>query len=143
MSSNDDDRDYEVGYGKPPKSTRFKKGQSGNPNGRPKGAKNIETLLRERLYRKVTISENGRRKQIPAVDAVFATLVKSSLEGDSRALNQLLKLLPLAAADGPSGDETTVAPDMDATDEAILRDFFENGGAALLKQAEADEEDDT
>ena len=36
----DDERDYEVGYAKPPEHTRFVKGQSGNPRGRAPGAKN-------------------------------------------------------------------------------------------------------
>ena len=37
--------DYVVGYGKPPLHTRFQKGRSGNPNGRPRGKKNMSTLL--------------------------------------------------------------------------------------------------
>ena len=37
--------DYEVGYGKPPLHTRFQKGKSGNPKGRPRGKKNMSTLL--------------------------------------------------------------------------------------------------
>jgi hypothetical protein len=45
----DSEGDYEVGYGKPPRETRFAKGQSGNPRGRPSGAKNFATLLREAL----------------------------------------------------------------------------------------------
>src|SRR5260370_30614119 len=56
--------DYEVGYGKPPLHTRFKKGQSGNPRGRPRGAKNLTTLLIDALNQPVVVTENGRRRQI-------------------------------------------------------------------------------
>ena len=45
----DETGDYEVGYGKPPRHSRFVKGQSGNPRGRPAGAKNFTTLLEEAL----------------------------------------------------------------------------------------------
>ena len=45
----DKDGDYEVGYGKPPRHTRFVKGRSGNPRGKPPGAKNFTTLLNEAL----------------------------------------------------------------------------------------------
>ena len=45
----DHERDYEVGYGKPPRHTRFTKGRSGNPRGRSPGAKNLKTLLSEAL----------------------------------------------------------------------------------------------
>jgi hypothetical protein len=44
---------YEVGYGRPPKHTRFRKGQSGNPKGRPKGAKAFNTIVRETLTTKL------------------------------------------------------------------------------------------
>jgi hypothetical protein len=43
----DQPRDYAVGYGKPPVETRFQKGQSGNPEGRPRGTKKLVTLLAE------------------------------------------------------------------------------------------------
>ena len=42
-------RDYEIGYGRPPKHTQFKKGQSGNPEGRPKGIKSLSTELDDEL----------------------------------------------------------------------------------------------
>ena len=45
----DKESDYEVGYGKPPRHSRFVKGRSGNPRGRPPGTKNLKTLLSEAL----------------------------------------------------------------------------------------------
>jgi Family of unknown function (DUF5681) len=51
----DNEADYEVGYGKPPRHTRFKKGQSGNPRGRPNGSKNLSTLLSETLSEPVIV----------------------------------------------------------------------------------------
>ena len=51
--------DYEVVYGKPPRHTRFKKGQSGNPRGRPSGSKNLTTLLGEVLNELVVVAESG------------------------------------------------------------------------------------
>jgi len=94
MSKKKDD-DYEVGYGKPPKHSRFQKGRSGNPKGRPKGAKDVETMLRDTLYRKVVITENGKRKEVAALEAFFRQTLKGSLVGDSRAADKLVKLLPI------------------------------------------------
>src|SRR5439155_1781990 len=59
----DDERDYEVGYGKPPRHTRFGLGRSGNPRGRPGGSKKLSTLLSEALKEPVIVVENGRRRK--------------------------------------------------------------------------------
>ncbi|MWD26086.1 hypothetical protein E0K89_001175 [Aquicoccus sp. SCR17] len=91
----DDDRGYEVGYGKPPRHTRFRKGRSGNPRGRPRGVKNAGTILRDILYRKVTITEDGQRKRITAIEAFFLREIKEALTGNSRSGDRILKLLPL------------------------------------------------
>lgn len=53
------DGDYEVGYGRPPEQHRFKRGQSGNPRGRPKGARGFKTMLEEELSGTVTVSSGG------------------------------------------------------------------------------------
>ena len=52
----DDGGDYEVGYGKPPRHSQFVKGQSGNPRGRPAGAKNLKTLLNKALNELVIVT---------------------------------------------------------------------------------------
>jgi len=56
--------DYEVGYKKPPKETRFKKGQSGNPRGRPSATENLRMLLGKVLDETITLTENGRHRKI-------------------------------------------------------------------------------
>jgi Family of unknown function (DUF5681) len=61
------ERQYATNYREPPIETRFKKGQSGNPRGRP--AKNLAALLAAALNEKVTVTENGKRRQVTANSA--------------------------------------------------------------------------
>lgn len=90
---NDENGDYEVGYGKPPRHTRFKKGQSGNPQGRPKGSKNLTTLLGEALNEPVIVAENGGRRKITMREAIIKQLVKRSATADLRAIKILLDMV--------------------------------------------------
>jgi hypothetical protein len=86
-------RDYEVGYGMPPRQTQFKKGQSGNPKGRPGGAKNLSTLLSETLNEPVIVAENGRQRKITKRQAAFKQLVNGAAKGNWRALKLLVDIL--------------------------------------------------
>src|SRR5260370_34298605 len=87
----DTERDYQVGPGKPPLHTRFRKGQSGNPRGRR--AKNLPALLVEALNQPVAVIENGRRRQVTKREAVIAQLVNKSAAADLRATKMLLDIL--------------------------------------------------
>ncbi len=87
------DRDYDVGYGKPPEHSRFKKGQSGNPRGRAKGSKNLATVLSETLDETVTVTENGRRRKISKREALAKQLVNRAAQGDAKTIQICLRLL--------------------------------------------------
>jgi Family of unknown function (DUF5681) len=82
--------DYRVGYGKPPRHTRFKPGVSGNPRGRPKEAKNLSTLVHEALNEPVVVAENGRRRKVSKRQAIIKQLVNRSAQGDLKAMQMLL-----------------------------------------------------
>jgi hypothetical protein len=81
---------YETGYGKPPRHTRFQKGRSGNPKGRPRGSKNSATLLMEALHEPVIIRENGRRKKITKLQAIVKQIVNKAASGNHRSIELLL-----------------------------------------------------
>src|ERR1700760_751537 len=85
--------DYQVGYGKPPLHSRFQKGRSGNPNGRPRGRKNMSTLLSDALNGSVVVVENGRRKKITKREAIVTQLVNKSASADLKATQIVLAML--------------------------------------------------
>lgn len=81
---------YTVGYGRPPKSTQFKPGQSGNPKGRTKGHKNFNTLLRQTLSQQVEVVKSGTKHKMSKNEILIEMLVNKALQGDMRAINILL-----------------------------------------------------
>jgi hypothetical protein len=89
----DNKGDFEVGYGKPPRHTRFKTGRSGNPRGRRPGSRNLSTLLGEALNEPVIVAENGGRRKISKREAIIKQLVNQSAQGDWRAAKLLLDIL--------------------------------------------------
>ena len=93
MPPDDDERDYEVGYGKPPRHTRFEPGRSGNPRGRPPGAKNMKTLLSKALNELVVVTEPGGRRKVSKREAIVTQLVNRSAKADYKAIQILLGML--------------------------------------------------
>ncbi len=93
MPDRDGDHPNEVGYGKPPKATRFRPGQSGNPRGRPKGARGIAKVLDEALSQEVRVTEGGQTVRITKREALILSLITKALKGDMRAAAHTLRLM--------------------------------------------------
>jgi hypothetical protein len=86
-------KEYEIGYKKPPKDTKFKPGVSGNPNGRPKGSKNFRTLMLEKANAKISVIENGVRKEITRQEALVTQMWNLATAGDHKARSQVMDFL--------------------------------------------------
>jgi len=87
-------KNYEVGYGKPPQETQFRKGQSGNPLGRPKGAKTkrpkayeekLKNIIYEEAYRDVPVQGEYGMVAIPMAQAVARSIAVKAAKGDHRS----------------------------------------------------------
>jgi hypothetical protein len=86
------DRGDEVGYRRPPVPSRFRKGVSGNPKGRPKGSLSMDAVYKRTLREKVVINENGKRKLVTKLEAALKQLVNKAASGDLRAIKYLADL---------------------------------------------------
>jgi hypothetical protein len=84
------DQEYKVGYRRPPKSGQFKKGESGNPNGRPKGSRGLEKVVLDELKTKITVNENGRSKRVKKIEVIAKQVVNKAVTGDSKSIALLI-----------------------------------------------------
>jgi hypothetical protein len=87
------DNSDEIGFGKPPKHTQFRKGQSGNPKGRPKGSKNISVRFRKILEEKVIVKTKGGTRSMAMFDALLMQLVNKAMSGDMKSLQEVIRLI--------------------------------------------------
>ena len=112
--------DYEVGYGKPPKHTRFKPGSSGNPKGRSKGSKNFGSELLEELQEQIAVKESGRRRTVSKQRAVLKSLIARAMQGDTRAASLIATMVSRFLRQDDEPEEQT---DLSGDDLAILEDY--------------------
>lgn len=122
---------YEVGYGKPPRHSRFKEGRSGNPKGRPPRSRNMATILAKALSERVAVTENGRRRTVTKLEVIVAQLVNKSAAADPRSMTMLIGLLQeLDAAGTTRPREPDVFADADERVLKGLRKRMEAAGVA-------------
>lgn len=90
MADREDEEDDKVGYGKPPKNQRFKQGRSGNPTGRPKGAKNVANMINKVCLLRVRVKgEDGRQYVMSKIEVAVTQLMNLAAKGDIKAMRTL------------------------------------------------------
>jgi hypothetical protein len=113
------DKPYKVGRGRPPFHSRYKPGESGNRGGRPKGARNVSTVVLTEFLREVTTREGGRPVKRPAVAVLTRVMIGKGIQSESKLGLQLLELALAIPESGPPANDDAPQPE----DEAILDDF--------------------
>jgi Family of unknown function (DUF5681) len=128
--------DYEVGYGKPPRHTRFKQGEaSANPRGRPR--KNLAASLVEGLNKKVVVTDNGRRRKIALREAITTQLINKSATADLRAIKMLLDLIKDAEKQAGAATAPEPAPRFTKADEEVVATLIERLRHQILTEMAA------
>jgi hypothetical protein len=122
-------KSYSVGFGKPPSDSKFRKGRSGNPGGRPKGAKSLASLLMESVNEQVTVTESGRRKQITKLEATTKQLANKAAQGDQRAAKLIFDMIQLLENRSHAANAALEQADQQVVETMLarLRLSFETG----------------
>jgi Family of unknown function (DUF5681) len=126
----------EVGYGRPPKSGQFRRGQSGNPKGRPKVARSLATKVRAVLSRKITVMERGRPTSRSAVEAILHTYLERAIRGDTKTGAFLLGQLERLQAESTESSADVLSE----RDHEIIQNFFQQFG--VEKKGRSDDKTD-
>ncbi|SRR6266511_3563534 len=119
---------YAVGYGRPPTSSQFQPGQSGNPQGRPKGVRNASSMARDALERTTNVKVKGTWRKMTVRKAAYLRLAERAVAGDAKALDYLLSL---ESEEHPPGSDQVETERSAAKDLAILQDFFDRRRPSL------------
>lgn len=129
--------EYEVGYGKPPKSGRFKKGKSGNPSGRSKKPKAFGESFMAELARNIEYKENGKLKKQPAVKLIIRRLVHQATTGNMAAFKEIARFLEQYEAVLPTETDEEIARKKKFAEEMVrlVNDHHQSANELALYRA--------
>jgi hypothetical protein len=119
-----------TGYGKPPKEHRFRPGQSGNRKGRPKGAKNTATLLREILDRKIDVRNGSTVRKITVREAMLTRFAESALKGDTKSAAFLLQRYDMVET-GQEHPNSAPTPEEQEIIDKYMETYLKRRGASI------------
>ena len=115
---------YVVGYGKPPTASQFKPGETGNAKGRPKGHKNLKTLIRQAMTARISVQEGSSNRQVSKIEGVVLRQLQNALKGNDRSAMAVIRMaLQLGFLDDGAGDHEAEAA-LSASDERILKELI-------------------
>lgn len=116
------DAGYSVGYGRPPRHSRFRPGTSGNPGGRPKGRQNLSTVIGKLARQTMTITEGGQARRVPRYVALQLLQWSKALNGDHKAFMAIHQSMRDAGLLG--AEVETVPPVITDDDQLIIQDYL-------------------
>lgn len=134
-----------VGYGKPPASTRFKPGRSGNPKGRPRGSVNTAKHFRESLSKTMSVTVDGKPTRMRRDKALIESLLRDGLKGDNAARRMLVKAMETIAheeSDLEAGISHLPEPVAGPADEEILNRYRQEVIEDFLRRRDQPDERD-
>ena len=139
-STGDHKKNYEVGYRRPPTHSQFRPGESGNPAGRRKGVRNLETDVKRMLSTPIKVKEGGRTRKKSTQEGGLMVLREKALRGDARALD---RFIDLAVRFNNAAAEIAPAQMLGADDQAILAAYVAQFTAAAMTSATGGTADDS
>jgi len=92
-SSSEPEPDYEVGYGKPPTASRFRKGRTGNPRGKRQGEGNMISAFKRIVSKRVKINDGEKVRTITLAEAVILKNYNAALQKDPFAMSNVFRLV--------------------------------------------------
>jgi Family of unknown function (DUF5681) len=122
-----------VGYRRPPRHTRFKKGQSGNPRGRPQGGANAKTIVSRVIGEKVTLREGDKPRAMTKLEGLLQAHLVKAIKGDARSAGLVINLVTRLGLLAETENKTITA--LSEEDHAILDDYVRSKTGPAVSKA--------